>query len=151
MPADEHFEARTWGNGRLSGTPTSGGGLTDLEVRIGQALAEVPTQAELDTALESVATKAQQRIALAANPDALVVGAVTRNANGAATAANVVWPDGSTGAYAATTLSTAFPGAVDAYTVTYVPVSGPTLTYTQPAVTRNSTGAVTARPAITVA
>lgn len=75
MPADEHFEARTWGNGRLSGTPTSGGGLTDLEVRIGQALAEVPTQAELDTALESVASDADLAAGLAAKADASALAA----------------------------------------------------------------------------
>jgi hypothetical protein len=62
----------------------------------------------------------------------------------------VIWPDGATGAYTATTVSTAFPGAVDAYTVTYV--GSTTKTVTQPAVTRDSTtGAVTTRPAMTVA
>jgi hypothetical protein len=84
------------------------------------------------------------------NLDALIVGAVTRDTNGAATSAGVIWPDGATGAYTATTVSTAFPGAVDAYTVTYV--GSTTKTVTQPAVTRDSTtGAVTTRPAMTVA
>lgn len=86
---------------------------------------------------------------LARNPDALVAGTVTRDSNGAATSAPVVWPDGSPGTYTATTLSSAFPGAVDAYTITYG--SPVTATYTQPAVTRDSvTGAVTVVPAITV-
>lgn len=90
---------------------------------------------------------------LAAQLDPLIVGTITRNANGAATGAGVVWPDGRPGVYTATTLSTAFPGAVDAYTITYdAPGSDPDLTFTQPAVTRDSTtGAVTARPAVTVA
>lgn len=88
---------------------------------------------------------------MAANPDLLTFGAIARDANGAATAAPVVWPDGATGAYAATSVSTAFPGAVDAYTITRV-VGGVTTTYTQPAVTRDaSTGAVTNRPALTAA
>lgn len=88
--------------------------------------------------------------ALAAQLDTLITGAITRDANGAATSAPVVWPDGTPGTYTATTVSTAFPGAVDAYTVTYG--SPVTKTYTQPAVTRDaSTGAVTNRPAITVA
>lgn len=83
------------------------------------------------------------------NLDALLVGAITRDSNGAATDASVVWPDGTTGTYAATTVSTAFPGAVDAFTVTYVGAT--TKTVTQPAVTRDATtGAVTTRPAMTV-
>lgn len=85
---------------------------------------------------------------LARNPDLLIVGTVTRDGNGAATSAPVVWPDGSPGTYTATTVSTAFPGAVDAYTVTYG--SPVTRTYTQPAVTRNADGAATAVPAIVV-
>jgi hypothetical protein len=91
---------------------------------------------------------ARQRLLAAANPDLLVTGVITRDANEAATSAAVTWPDGAPGTYTATTLSTAFPGAVDAYTITYgSPVEK---TYTQPAVTRDSSGAVTNRPAITV-
>jgi hypothetical protein len=86
--------------------------------------------------------------ALASSPDLLIVGTITRDASGAATTAPVVWPDGTPGTYTATTVSTAFPGAVDAYTVTYG--SPVTRTYTQPTVTRDASGAVTARPAITV-
>lgn len=83
------------------------------------------------------------------NLDALIVGAITRDSNGAATSATVAWPDGTGGTYTATTASTAFPGAVDAYTVTYA--GSPTKTVTQPAVTRDATtGAVTTRPAMTV-
>lgn len=89
-----------------------------------------------------------EMIALAGNPDLLIAGAITRDANDAATSAPVVWPDGTAGTYTATSVSTAFPGAVDAYTITYG--SPVTLTYTQPAVTRNANGAVTIRPAITV-
>ena len=85
---------------------------------------------------------------LARTPDSLIAGAVTRNADGAATSAPVVWPDGSPGTYTATVLSSAFPGAVDAYTITYG--SPVTKTYTQPAVTRNADGAATAVPAIVV-
>ncbi|GAA4845419.1 hypothetical protein GCM10023201_40800 [Actinomycetospora corticicola] len=75
----------------------------------------------------------------------------TRDANSAITTASVVWPDGSTGTFTTTTASSAFPGAIDAYTVTYVPASGASKTVTQPAVTRDSAGAVTAQPALTVA
>lgn len=88
-------------------------------------------------------------IQFAANPDMIIAGAVTRDGNEAATAAPVVWPDGTTGDYTATTVSTDFPGAIDAYEITYDGNDG-TRTYTQPAVTRNAAGAVTLRPAITV-
>lgn len=86
---------------------------------------------------------------MAAVPDMLLTGAITRDTNGAATAGTATWPDGATGVYAGTA-STAFPGAVDSYTITHI-LSGVTTTYTQPTVTRDaSTGAVTTRPAITV-
>ena len=78
----------------------------------------------------------------------IISGAVTRDANGAITSFAVVWPDGSPGIYTATALSTAFPGAVDSYTVTYG--SPVTKTYTQPLVTRDTSGAVSILPAIVV-
>lgn len=90
----------------------------------------------------------QAKATWARNPDLLVAGTVTRDANGAATSAPVVWPDGSPGTYTADTLSTAFPGAVDAYHITY---GSPVIqTYTQPAITRDTTGAATNVPAIVV-
>lgn len=74
---------------------------------------------------------------------------ITRDTNGAATSATVVWPDGTSGTYTADTVSSAFPGAVDAYHVTYV--GGTTKTVTQPLVTRNVvTGAITAQPVLVV-
>lgn len=85
---------------------------------------------------------------LAANPDQLAVGAITRSASGAATGFSVAWPDGATGAFTGTE-STTFPGAIDTYAITHV-LEGVTITYTQPALTRDTTGAVTARPAIVV-
>lgn len=83
---------------------------------------------------------------LAANPDSIIAGSITRDANEAVTSAAVVWPDGTSGTFTADTLSSSFPGAVDAYHITYG-----SKTYTQSAVTRDSAGAVTNRPAITVA
>ena len=84
----------------------------------------------------------------AANPDLIIVGTITRDTNGAATSASVVWPDGATGTYTGTASSTVL-GAIDTYAITHV--GSPTKTYTQPTVTRDSSGAVTVRPAITVA
>jgi hypothetical protein len=85
---------------------------------------------------------------IARNPDLIITGAVTRDANGAATSAPVTWPDSTPGTYTATALSTAFPGAVDGYQITYG--SPATRTYTQPTITRDSTGAAINVPAITV-
>lgn len=86
---------------------------------------------------------------LARTPDVLISGTVTRDGNGAATSAPVVWPDGTAGTYTADTVSTVFPGAVDAYHITYG--SPVTKTYTQPAVTRDpASGVTTAVPAIVV-
>jgi hypothetical protein len=86
-------------------------------------------------------------VQLARDPSQLFSGAVTRDANGAATSASVTWPDGVSGIYSGT-VSADFPGAVDAYTVTRA--GSPTVTFTQPAVTRNAAGQVTNRPPITV-
>lgn len=83
------------------------------------------------------------------NPETIIQSTITRDSNQAVTSASVVWPDGRPGTFTGTP-STQFAGAVDSYTITYVPASGPTLTFTQPAVTRNSSGAVTNVPAITV-
>lgn len=87
---------------------------------------------------------------LAANPDQIAVGTITRSTTGAATSFGVAWPDGATGTFTGTE-STSFPGAIDGYTVTHVAGSPPvTTTYTQPTLTRDASGAVTARPAIVV-
>jgi collagen type VII alpha len=83
--------------------------------------------------------------ALAATPEALVVGVLLRDAGGAVVAADVLWPDGTPGRYTGTS-STDVPGAVDAYEITYG--KPPTRTYRQPPVTRDGLGAVVHRPPI---
>jgi hypothetical protein len=72
----------------------------------------------------------------------------TRDSNGAITTANIVWPDGTAGVFTTDVASTAFPGAIDAWHATYA--SSPAKTITQPAVTRDASGAVIAQPAITI-
>jgi hypothetical protein len=67
-----------------------------------------------------------------------------RDVNGALIRADVRWPDKVLGEFIADTLSTSFPGAVDAWHVTYL--STPPLTITQPAYTRNAMGAVVIQP-----
>lgn len=84
----------------------------------------------------------------AKNPDLLIVGSITRDANQAVTSAQVVWPDGTPGTFTADAVSTAFPGAVDGYHITY---GSPTSkTFTQPTITRNTAGAAITVPQIGV-
>lgn len=115
---------RNWSDGVLGNTPLSAARLNQLE-------------ADLDAAL----------VALSRNPESLFAGAVTRDTNGAPTSAVIKWPDGVDGTYSGTA-STAFPGSIDAYTITRAVT--PTVTYTQPAVTRDTAGYITNRPPITV-
>lgn len=61
--------------------------------------------------------------------------------------ATVVWPDGSTGTFTATTINATYE-AIDAYTITHA-TSGKTVT--QAAVTRNGDGNVTVKPVLTIA
>lgn len=72
----------------------------------------------------------------------------TRDSNGALTSATITWPDGVDGVFTADTLSSAFPGAIDAWHATWLGAT--TETYTQPAVTRDANGAVIVQPAITI-
>ncbi|RZT87429.1 hypothetical protein EV383_4353 [Pseudonocardia sediminis] len=85
----------------------------------------------------------------AREPLRMATGSITRNGAGAATTAPVVWPDGTAGVYTLVAADTTTPSAENAWTVTYAASSG-TKTYTQPAMTRDSSGRITARPAIGV-
>ena len=105
-------------------------------------------QAAAQTYINTKVAALDVRIAIAASPDLIMTGTITRDANGAISSATVTWPDGTTGTYVTDTASTAFLGAVDAYHVTYG--SPATKTYTQPAITRDASGAVTNRPGIQV-
>ncbi len=75
------------------------------------------------------------------------VMAATVDSDGLITTATVKWPDGSGGTFTTTTKNTTWI-AIDAYTVTHTN-SGKTVTQT--AVTRDTNGNVTAKPALTVA
>jgi hypothetical protein len=85
-------------------------------------------------------------LSLAKNPDTLVAGAVTVDANNYVTSAAVQWPDGSPGTLTITSRDAN--GGVLAYNVTYG--SPVTKTYTQPTITRNTAGAATNVPQIVV-
>lgn len=81
---------------------------------------------------------------LALDPELLITGSIVRNSSNVVTSANVVWTDGTVGVYTSLTFDSAT-GAVNSYQIT----KGSQI-YTQPTLTRNSTGAVTNRPAIVV-
>lgn len=87
--------------------------------------------------------------AFGADPSDLFTGTRVLDSNGVVTSSPVTWPNGVTGTFTATAVSGAFK-CVDSYTLTYVD-GGVTKTVTQPAVTRNITGDITSRPALTVA
>lgn len=111
------------------------------------AAAAATATAAADAATAAAAAAASVK-AWARDPDQLIVGEITRDSNGAVTAAAVEWPDETPGAFTALVLSSEFPGAVDSYRVTYGnPV---TKTYTQPTMTRDATGAVVVLPEIVV-
>ena len=78
----------------------------------------------------------------------LLTGAITRDASGVVTSASVTWPDGRPGTFTGT--PSGVPGLLDAWSVTYVPTSGGTVTVAQPLVTRSATNEITTRPALTV-
>jgi len=73
--------------------------------------------------------------------------AITYDADGVVTTATVKWPDGSAGTFTTTTKNSTWL-AVDAYTISHT-ASGKTVT--QAAVTRDGSGLVTVKPALTVA
>jgi hypothetical protein len=81
--------------------------------------------------------------------EAYDVTAVTYSGTATSTVASatVVWPDDSAGVFTATTINATFE-TIDAYTVTHA-VSGKTVT--QAAVTRNTDGLITSKPALGVA
>lgn len=83
------------------------------------------------------------------NASAFTFTSKTLDANEAITTGTVTWPDGTAGVFTTTTASSTFPGAVDAFTLTYIGTT--TKTVTQGMVTRNTDGVITAKPQPTVA
>ena len=72
---------------------------------------------------------------------------ITRDSEGRVTSMTVKWPDTSSGVYTATNYN-ATHEVYDGYTITHVDTAK---TVTQAAVTRNSDGAITNKPELTVA
>jgi len=71
----------------------------------------------------------------------------TFDSDGVVTTATVLWPDGATGTFTRTAKNSTF-SVVDAYTITHVTFGK---TVTQATVTRDSSGNVTTKPALTIA
>lgn len=146
-----YFTAGTWPAGttvvNLDAADSNPVGVIDIS---GLAPAVVSSVAVGLTGYLTIAANLAINLVAWTLAQAFVVTAATRNANEAIVTANVVWPDGTPGVYTADTLSGAFPGATDAYHVTYVPAVGLAKTITQPLVTRDTAGAVTAQPVLTV-
>lgn len=107
-------------------------------------------QAQLASIQTTVNTISQSALLQWAYGNIFQLVSATRDANEAIVTASIVWPDDATGAFTTDVASTAFPGAIDAWHATHV-LLGITKTVTQPAVTRDTNGAVTAQPAITIA
>jgi hypothetical protein len=93
------------------------------------------------------ASTLNERLKAWTSGQAYQTAAATYDSDGVVTTATVSWPDGSAGTFTTTTKNTTFL-AVDAFTISHTD-SGKTVTQT--AVTRDSLGAVTVKPALTVA
>jgi hypothetical protein len=121
----ETLQKRLWKNGLLGNTPLEKDSLNALEQDVAKSLLQ-----------------------LARDPSQLFAGPITYDSDGAEISAAVEWPDGVAGTYSGTA-SVSSPGAVSSYTVTRAGTT--TVTFTQPAVTRDpTTGRITNRPPITV-
>jgi len=106
--------------------------------------------AQLDAAITNIAGGANVTDAVLkawAEGEAYELTAITYDSDGVVTTATAKWADGSAGTFTTTSKNSTWL-AVDAYTITHS-TSGKTVT--QAAVTRNSDGNVTAKPALTVA
>jgi hypothetical protein len=144
--ADTHYAATA--SAGVTSVAGKSGAVSLVKGDVGLGNVDNTSDVNKPVSTAQAAADALARIAWARNPDVLISGSVTRDSNDAATSAAVTWPDGTPGTYTATTVSSAFLGAVDAYTITYG--SPVTKTYTQPAITRSATGAATNVPAIVV-
>lgn len=109
---------------------------------------EVATRTAADAVLTGGTTVAASVLKAWTAGDAYQLTAITYDSTyiDIPSTATVVWPDGSTGVFTATTINATYQ-AIDAYTITHV-LSGHTIT--QAAVTRNTNGDVTVKPALTV-
>lgn len=130
--------------------PTSQASLiTALQAVVG-SLPTMSNAAIAQAALADFAGSDQQLIAAFNSGMFRMASAPTYSENGVILAAAVAWDDGATGQYTAVE-STVAPGSVQSLTITHV-LNGVTKTLTQPAITYDADGRMTAaQPAMMVA
>ena len=109
----------------------------------------VATDAAENAVFAALAAQFSQNLLSWAYAGAFQLASATRDSNEAIVTASIVWPDGATGTFTTDIASTTFPGAIDAWHASYVHGSI-SKTITQPQVTRDANGGVTAQPAITI-
>lgn len=115
-------------------SPNVGGDVTALTVRV--------------TALEGGPTISDETLIVWTAGEAFQLTSTTVNSDGIITIGVVLWPDGSSGTYTQTAEDTTW-FVTNSYTITHT-LSGKTVT--QSLVTRDpSTGAITIKPALTIA
>lgn len=122
--------------------------LADADILFASQVGAEKALAALQVAAYINAKRFNQTLLAWAYVQAFQLVSATRDANGAITTATIKWPDGTDGVFTTDVASTAFPGTIDAWHATYAGAT--TKTVTQPTVTRDANGAVTAQPAITI-
>jgi len=128
-------------------TATTQAVISTAQAVISTAQAVIATEAAAE-AEATVGASSNIQILNWAYIQAFAITTATRNSNDVITTASIVWPDGATGTFTTDTINTTF-NAIDAWHATHI-LSAVTKTVTQTAVTRNSNGAVTAQPVITI-
>ena len=123
----------------LEDNPLPGGGGLTVDQIATAATTSTPLKTALDNSYVPLAAAAK-------DPEELFAGNMVRNANEVIMSFAVRWPDGSPGTY--TTLAIDPSGAINSYQITYG--SPVTKTFTQPTITRDSSGAAITVPAVVV-
>lgn len=152
----EHTELIVDGAGTF--TPVIGNGSPDAAEAVA-GLVKLAEGADVEAAARVVYTAAQVDALLGplgggsasliewTTAEAYELTAINYDSDGVVTTATVKWPDGSAGVFTVTVKNTAFL-AVDAYTITHVVLAK---TVTQATMTRDASGNITVKPALTVA
>jgi len=119
--------------------------VTHSDIGLTVSLAPVSFPVTVDSVVAEV-SDLYERLKAWTLSSAFSITTATRDSDGVITTASVLWPDGSAGTFTRTTKNATFL-TIDAFTVTHTD-SGKTAT--QPAVTRDASGNVTAQPALTI-
>jgi hypothetical protein len=117
-----------------------------INTPLGTLDAELTSQAAAITNLQGGASVASDTLKAWTESGAYQLTALTRDSDGVVTTAAGFWPDGSAGEFVTVTKNATWL-AIDAYTVDHK-ASGKVVT--QAAVTRDSDGGITVKPALTI-